>query len=158
MTPEEKMLDCAKARTYHRVRRDILRAKQQKEPTRSRVEQTMLYIMSIDEIPGLYKVGRTSNVANRRNQLNAAHCFNVRVVSQYPGHGQYEVQIHDLLSPYRMKSEGSKCREWYKTTVEHIHNTIQSVVNSNSASSSSTPAGVPSTNLNHPEESDEEDA
>ena len=151
MTPEQKETGSLKTKEIRRQAR--------LDPEKTRFDtQTMLYIMTIDQMPGFYKVGRTSSVANRRRQLNAGYCFNVRIVAEYFDSGRFELVIHDLLSPYRVKSEGSGCREWYKTTVEHIHNTIQSVINSNSASSSSIPAGVPSTNLNHPEESDEEDA
>ena len=118
--------------------------------------QTILYIMTIEELPGIYKVGRCKDIQNRVGQLQKCNFFKVSVVGEYADCGHLELWVHDRLAPYRVRQ--GRGHEWFKTTVEHIHNTIQSVINSNSASSSSTPAGVPSTNLNHPEESDEEDA
>ena len=119
------------------------REKLRKRKADVHLAQTILYIMSIDELPGVYKIGRCSDLKRRRQELNKRHFFKVCILAEYPGCGHLELPTHDLLAPYRAKSEGSGCREWFKTSVEHIHNTIQSVINSNSASSSSIPAGVP---------------
>ena len=114
--------------------------------------QSTLYIMTIREMPGIFKVGRTSNLSKRRDQLNAGHCFDLRVVSEYPDCGEFEKAIHNRLSPYRVKSQRGKSVEWFKTTIEHIHNTVFSVVNSSWASSSSIHAQTVSEDLYHLEE------
>ena len=109
----------------------------------AQVSQTMLYIMTIDEIPGVYKVGRTSDIQKRRQELNKGHFFRVTIVAEYPDCGHFELSIQDRLYPYLIKREGNGTREWFKTTIEHIRDTIQFVINSNSASSSSDHAAPP---------------
>ena len=108
-------------------------------------DQIQLYVMTFAEHPGIYKVGRTDDVAKRRTQINRGVFLTVQVLAIYENAGHLESGVHDLLAPYRMKS--GNCREWFKCSTEHIHQTVMSVINSNSALSPEgdplSPSGAP---------------
>ena len=86
--------------------------------------------MTILEMPGVYKIGYTADVESRRRSLNAGHCFKVNVVAVYKGFGHCELPVHDILSPFRVKS--SQSREWFKTSVEHIDRSIRDIISKES--------------------------
>ena len=88
--------------------------------------QKHLYIMSIAEVPDLYKIGRTADIAKRRKSLNQGWCLNLRIVGEYENYGHLELPIHDLLAPYRKESPDS--REWFSASLEYIHETIKLVI------------------------------
>ena len=89
----------------------------------------MVYV----ELPGRFKVGRAGDVAKRVKSLNTGHSVTLDVVAIFENAGHLEMPIHDLLQPYRV---GVRSREWFKCSTEHIHQTVMSVINSNSALSS----------------------
>ena len=122
-------------RRIHRLQPDVrARERQWKRKPDACPTQTILYVMTIDEIPGVYKIGRCSDLERRRRALNRCHSFNLRVVANYPDCGRLELPVHDLLAPYLKKTEGSTSREWFKCSLGHIHNTIQSVITKSSSS------------------------
>ena len=100
----------------------------------------MVYV----ELPGRFKVGRTDDVAQRVKTLNRGHSVTLDVVAIFENAGHLEMPIHDLLQPYRV---GVRSREWFKCSTEHIHQTVMSVINSNSALSPEgdplSPSGAP---------------
>ena len=141
-TPSRKLY----VRSYgQRVYRKVARALHLGRPGLRIRERKHLYVMTIAEHPGIYKVGRTDDVAARRRSINVGLFLTVQILAICENAGHLELPIHDLLAPYRMMS--GNCREWFKCSVEHIHQTVMSVINSNSALSPEgdplSPSGAP---------------
>ena len=156
------------ARDRKRVRAEIPRATKRKEylqvyhatyvrperrgaegkPRPRSTEHQHLYVMTIAEIPGVYKVGRSGDVATRRKELNKHFIFDLQVIAIYENAGHLELLIHDLLDTYRVRAKHTHgAREWFKCSTVHIHQTVMSVINSNSALSPEgdplSPSGAP---------------
>ena len=111
-------------------------------------EQKHLYVMTIAELPGIYKIGRSGDVAARKKDFNRHFVFDLQVIAIYENAGHLELLIHDLLDNYRVRAKHTRgAREWFKCSTEHIHQTVMSVINSNSALSPEgdplSPSGAP---------------
>lgn len=63
------------------------------------------------------KIGYSTNVKRRINQLQSANPEPVELVDSIPGTLELERSIHDKLSPYRC--EGGN--EWYRMTPEVVN-------------------------------------
>ena len=140
-TPSRKLY----VRSYNqRDERKAARALRLGRPLRIR-DRKHLYVMTIAEHPGIYKIGRTDDIAARKRSINASLFLTVQILAICENAGHLELPIHDILAPYRMKS--GNCREWFKCPVEHIHQTVMSVINSKSALSPEgdplSPSGAP---------------
>ena len=62
-----------------------------------------LYIMRNTLLPGIYKVGRSSDVQKRALSLQASQPFRVVIVAVFPGGAFLEKAIHLALKQYRIK-------------------------------------------------------
>ena len=100
-----------------------------------------LYVMSRSDRTDIFKVGRSNDPAVRARYLGEGHCFVVECLMSFDGAGIHEAEVHRQLASYRVIQGNGK--EWFKCSLDHIHNTIKSVINSNSASSSSDHAALP---------------
>ena len=63
----------------------------------------ILYIMQNSRIPDEYKIGRTSNVEQRRLQLGMCMNFEMVVLATFPLWGHMETDIKRMLEPRRVK-------------------------------------------------------
>ena len=115
-----------------------------------------MYIMRFVEHPDVFKVGRADDIQKRRSSLNAGLFLTLEIVAQYENLGHIEPDVHDHLDQYRVASSNS--REWFRCPLDHIKNTISYVISNIAASSSEAPVQSVSEDLDHPGESDEEDA
>ena len=125
-----------------------------KEDTDNGVYAAHLYVLQRSDAPHMLKIGRSSHPRLRAKDVSIHQVFDAYVIATFENKGDQELKVHEALSEYRVRLD----REWFEIPPETALSAIATILNSNSASSSSTPAGVPSTNLDHPEESDEEDA
>ena len=80
--------------------------------------QKHLYVMTIAELPGRFKIGRTHDIAKRRKQTDIGNFFTVCLAASYENAGHHEMQIRDLLAPSRINCDGN--REWFKLSLEHM--------------------------------------
>jgi hypothetical protein len=80
-----------------------------------------LYIMRNSLIPGIYKVGRSSDVQKRALTLQASQPLRIVIVAVFPGAAFLEKAIHASLKHYRVKGPGA---EWFRcdldTVLHHI--------------------------------------
>ena len=138
-TIERKQRD----RLRNRVR--ILKAERKTSERLHNRASKHLYVMAFVEFPGIYKIGRSGDVAARRRAINGGLFLTLQVLAIYENAGHLELRVHDLLAPYLVMTGNS--REWFKCSVEHIHQTVMSVINSNSALSPEgdplSPSGAP---------------
>ena len=115
-----------------------------------------IYIMLFAEHPDVFKVGRAVNIENRCYQLNTSLFLTVEVVAQYENLGYLEPKVHDCLDQYRVTTGHG--REWFRCPLDHIKSAINYIISNTAASSSEAPVQSVSEDLDHPGESDEEDA
>ena len=76
-----------------------------------------LYIMRNSLIPGIYKVGRSSNVQKRALTLQASQPLRIVIVAVFPGAAFLEKAIHAALKHYRVKGPGV---EWFRCPLDTI--------------------------------------
>ncbi len=91
---------------------------------------TDLYVMAISTDPdgavhGL-KVGRSGNVHQRATDLSESMPFTMIVLAVYPGAGDLEKRVHQILDPSRNKCGNG--REWFHTTLPSILHAIACVM------------------------------
>ena len=98
--------------SYHKKRRVDL------EDTSMEADDTTdaLYVMSNSLLPGMIKIGRSTNPEERAKQLGASHPFRIKVELSYGGKGFLEKTLHDRLKHRRV--EGGLGREWFRLTAE----------------------------------------
>ena len=80
-------------------------------------DERLLYIMRYEFDPcGMlgHKIGRTTNIAARVQQLERSHAFRVKVLRVYKGLGHLEPLIKDLLATRRLRTGAGT--EWYDVT------------------------------------------
>ena len=78
-------------------------------PPKDRVPDD-LYVMKYSNRDDVVKVGRSSNVENRRRALEAGHAFYIGVVAVCPGYGHLEQTVHQRLDIFKAHGVG---REWF---------------------------------------------
>ena len=115
-----------------------------------------LYIMRFREFPDTFKVGRTDDIESRQCSMGKGLFLTVEVVERYENFGHIEPLVHSYLQQYRVTTGAG--REWYRCPLEHVKSTINYAISNTAASSSEAPVQYVSEGLDHPEESDEEDA
>ena len=91
------------------------------EPVLAVTEDT-LYIMQNNRIPNEYKIGRTSNVGQRRLELGKCMNFEMVVLATFPFWGHLETDIKRRLEPHRVKMGTG--REWFKCSLSEIMHTV----------------------------------
>ena len=72
-----------------------------------------LYVMQNSRIPGELKVGRSQDVEARRRSLQSSHNFRMLVLAVFPGAGNIEGCVHEMLSYCRVTEEAAG-REWFR--------------------------------------------
>ena len=82
----------------------------------------ILYIMQNSRIPGEYKIGRTSNVEQRRLQLGRCMNFEMVVLATFPLWGHLETELKRALEPRRVNMGTG--REWFKCNLSEILHTV----------------------------------
>ena len=69
-----------------------------------------LYILRNTLLPGLYKIGRSSDVQKRALALQASQPFRIVIVAVFPGFGFVERAIHGALKYHKVKGgAGIEC-------------------------------------------------
>ena len=76
-----------------------------------------LYIMRNSLLPGVYKVGRSSDVQKRALTLQASQPFRIIIVAVFPGAAFLEKAIHAALRHYRVKGPGV---EWFRCPLDVV--------------------------------------
>jgi hypothetical protein len=77
-----------------------------------------LYILRNTLLPGLYKIGRSSDVQKRALALQASQPFRIVIVAVFPGFGFVERAIHGALKYHKVK--GGAGIEWFKCPLDVI--------------------------------------
>ena len=77
-----------------------------------------LYIMRNTLLPGVYKVGRSSDVQKRALSLQASQPFRIVIVAVFPGAAFLEKAIHAALRQYKIK--GGAGVEWFRCDLDTI--------------------------------------
>jgi len=68
-----------------------------------------LYLMQMDRT-GAFKVGRSSNVARRRGEVQTGCPYEVRVILIVEGKGHLEPKLHERLAAFRTRQYSG---EWF---------------------------------------------
>ena len=66
-------------------------------------ETDHLFVMQNDRIPGEINIGRSINVLQKRNQLQASQNFNMKVIVIFYSYGYLESVVHQHLKEQRVK-------------------------------------------------------
>ena len=74
-----------------------------------------LYIMSIDSMPGILKIGRAANLSKRKKALEHSQPFYYKVDAIFPDCGVIETIIHNMLEPLNKKDCPGK--EWFSISL-----------------------------------------
>ena len=99
----------AKART--RMRNLVSALKRRSVLTEASAPKDDLYILQNSRIPGEIKIGRSTLVSRRRNQLQAAQNFHMRIHAIFPGRGDVEPYLHKMFARRRVR--GVPGEEWF---------------------------------------------
>ena len=113
----------AQAARRHRERTDYLG---QDLEVQSRTKADDLYIMQNSRIPGEVKIGRSVDVIQRRNQLQASGNFYMKTNAIFRGYGYLEYEIHPLLETQRVQNVAGV--EWYYCEPEDAITLIHSLI------------------------------
>jgi len=97
----------------HKLRRGRLRPQDTPESTET---ADSLYIMENSLLPGIVKIGRSTNPEERAKQLGASHPFRLTVQYSYGGKGFLEKTLHNRLKHRRV--DGGNGREWFRISPE----------------------------------------
>ena len=73
-----------------------------------------LYVASRSDRSDILKIGRSSNPESRCERLQASHIFYVGLVATFPGAGDLEPAVHEILVSRRVL--GGPGREWFYVT------------------------------------------
>jgi hypothetical protein len=77
-----------------------------------------LYLAARSDDRCILKVGRSSNPGRRCKDLEAGHCFQMKLVAVWPGAGNHESAVHRALKALRV----SGCsREWFRASAAEIY-------------------------------------
>ena len=75
-----------------------------------------LYVASRSDRPDILKIGRSSNPEARCERLQASQVFYVGLVATFPGAGELEHAVHEILAGRRVL--GGPGREWFFATAD----------------------------------------
>ena len=92
---------------------------------RSLLPPNDLYVMKYSNRDDVVKIGRSSNIENRRRDLESGHAFYIRVVAVFPSCGPHEQQVHQRLNMFKAKGAG---REWFTVSSEQAIKAIRWVI------------------------------
>ena len=84
-----------------------------------------LYVMKYSNRDDVVKIGRSSNIENRRRDLESGHAFYISVVAVSPSCGPHEQQVHQRLNMFKAKGAG---REWFTISSEQANKAIRWVI------------------------------
>jgi len=87
-----------------------------------------LYVLTNPRIPGEYKVGRSRDAEQRREDLQNGQNFRMEIVATFPGNGYTEGLVHNRLAHSRVH-EGAG-REWFRASLSDILHAIGRVLES----------------------------
>jgi hypothetical protein len=73
-----------------------------------------LYVASRSDRSDILKIGRSGNPGARCERLQASHIFHVALVATFPGAGDLETAVHEILAGRRVL--GGPGREWFYVT------------------------------------------
>ena len=93
-----------------------------------------LYVMQYGTSNKVVKIGRSSNIEQRRRDLQAGHNFLVTVVASFPSFGHLEQMVHLQLQAFR-STEGVG-KEWFNVTEDQAITMIQWVIDNREVSPS----------------------
>tara|TARA_Y100000389_G_scaffold186121_1_gene206170 strand:+ start:420 stop:2228 length:1809 start_codon:yes stop_codon:yes gene_type:complete len=81
-----------------------------------------VYILTTD-IDGVYKIGKSARVMNRKKELNINCVKEVKIIYTYKTHNMTLLEhiVHNILDEYRTKSK----REHFRCRIGHIKNVIK---------------------------------
>ena len=106
-------------------KRKGVKKRQLQDEGRASREHT-LYVFLNPVLPGMVKIGRTSDVRARAYGLSACHPFTIQVCHEYPGFGFLEQIIHDKVRESRVT--GFMTREWFNMSAEQAHAIISGTI------------------------------
>jgi hypothetical protein len=75
-----------------------------------------LYVASRSDRSDILKIGRSSNPEARCERLQASQVFYVGLVATFPGAGDLEPVVHEILAGRRVL--GGPGREWFYVTTD----------------------------------------
>ena len=82
-------------------------------PVPSEARTQDLYIFANTLIPGILKIGRSSDVERRRLYMQQSHPFHLITVATFPGAGHLELRVHAALNALLVDGPG---REWFNVS------------------------------------------
>ena len=82
-------------------------------PVPSEARPQDLYIFANTLIPGILKIGRSSDVERRRLYMQQSHPFHLITVATFPGAGHLEPRVHATLNTLLVAGPG---REWFNVS------------------------------------------
>ena len=77
-----------------------------------------LYVFANSAMPGILKVGRAKNIAQRAKQLERGHPFRIITRAACPGLGHLEQRVHVILRDKRR--HGGSGREWFEASFSEV--------------------------------------
>ena len=95
-----------------------------------------LYVMQNSRISGELKIGRSQDVEARRRSLQCSQNFRMLVLAVFPGAGNIEGCVHEMLTYCRVTEEAAG-REWFRCSPQTAFSAIgQALGRATSAGSS----------------------
>ncbi len=103
---KKNLIECPKCKRIMRTCCDI--------EASSSEDDHHLYVMSASDgyLPGLVKIGRSKNPAERACQLQEQMPFHIEIDCIYYGKGDHEKAVHEALEVFRVRSAPGK--EWFE--------------------------------------------
>jgi len=83
-----------------------------------------LYVMQNSRIPGELKIGRSQCVEDRRHSLQRSQNFRMLVLAVFPGAGNIEGCVHEMLAYCRVAGEVAAGREWFRCSPQTAFSAI----------------------------------
>ncbi len=105
------------AMSSRRWRATQWRLAQDEEPPRKRSRGDDLYVFKNSRLPE-YKIGRSSDVAARRDALQKSQNFYIQKVAIFEGRGHLEDKVRVMLAYCILPVEVAKGREWHACSLQ----------------------------------------
>jgi hypothetical protein len=86
-------------------------------------EVSSLYLAVNPKIPGEVKVGKSGDPESRLFALGKGQNFRLELVAVYPGQGDLETAVHELLAAKRVADGPS--REWFACSLDFAMQAVQ---------------------------------
>ena len=90
---------------------------QDEEPPQKRSRGDDLYVFKNSRLPE-YKIGRSSDVAARRDALQKSQNFYIQKVTIFEGRGHLEDKVREMLAYCLLPVEVAKGREWHACSLQ----------------------------------------